>query len=189
MIFQNETFLANEKKSKTFWHGSDTQNWQISRQRKILTQNKNKTQLDTLGKISTCFWHKVNFNLWFRKLVRGFSERVSISFLLDRAGKKKMRKPILELGYSTHADKTDTHPDVKLVKRSKFKILPNMTIINIQPKKMTAFSHKKNHWLKWKKKLKTKRSKQNMRLERMEKTKKRKKLGHRFAHYWCELCG
>lgn len=37
-----------------------------------------------------------------------------------------MRKPVLEVGYSTHtnADKTDTHTDVKLVKRSKFKILP-----------------------------------------------------------------
>lgn len=40
-----------------------------------------------------------------------------------------------------------------------------------------------------KEKIKTKTSKQNMRLERLEKTKKRKKLGHRFAHYWCELCG
>lgn len=65
-----------------------------------------------------------------------------------------MRKPILELGYSTHADKTDTHTDVKLVKRSKFKILPNMTIINIQPKKMTAFSHKKKSLTEMKEKIK-----------------------------------
>lgn len=156
MIFQNETFLANEKQKQNFlaWQ------WHTKLTNLSAAQNfnaKRNTVGHTLGQISTCFWHKVNFNLWFRKLVRGFSERVNISFLLDRAGKKKMRKPILEVGYSIHTQTKQTLTQTwNLWSDQNSKFYRTWRLLNIQPKKLTAFSHTHKKIIDWnEKKIKT----------------------------------
>lgn len=131
LSFQSEqTFLANGKKQ------------QIIQARQNLTAKKSlgSAKFEThWAKSARVFGTNKKVIFYFRnfqRFQRGFIFSVLVRW------KKKMRKPILAETAHTNTDKqTKPHSQTQLVERSKFKIIPNMTIIEEKLKTLTAFSH------------------------------------------------